>query len=691
MSPVLEVFNVRNGAWYQRGKTPVLPPETFDIAAGATRAQIQTVLNSKPNGATVKLQVGNYDFSDGGKLDPKFQQVVVGPSTPGDYANFRGDIALTGWVQDGARWYVPGVLPPTYSENSQVQCEINTGTGANPCHKREQVWYDGVHLTRVMTLAEVTTGKFYQDFAADRTYIGDDPNGHTVRMSATRVAISSSVNGVRLSKIKVSRFASVAQTGAVVISGDDWIIDNCLFTENHAIGLHLTTSDRTQVRNNIFTKNGQLGMAHHRSVNTIIEYNQFTNNNTDGFWGADWESGGFKATYSNGTIFRYNLSDDNEGCGIWFDIDNINITLGPSNTSTNNYADGIRYEISYAGEIFENFISGNGYRYANNGGRGADYSLLAVAGININTSSDVRVHDNVLGPNQNGIGAQFRTRGPSSTTGLMWDLVNLEVHHNDVQLTTGGTKSGEGVSGIRTQGQTDSTMFFDERKNNRFHDNTYTVIAATDARFAWDQKYMSFSAAQALGYEVGSTIRIAPRPGVRVTAGGNDGHFTMASTSAFTNTGTTALVGDFDATNYGRAAFLRFEKVTIPRGATITAAKFEVRAVGVDTAIPAMTVMAHLSPNSPVPANRTEMVSRPRTTAKVPWVPATWTAATWIDSPSIVSVIQELVNQSTWESGSAITLLVQPQTISWTTQKRVSFRTHEYATNEAAGLIVTWS
>ena len=141
---------------------------------------------------------------------------------------------------------------------------------------------------------------------------------------------------------------------------------------------------------------------------------------------------------------RTNNVHDNRGTGIWFDINNINSNI-LGNTINNNYADGIRYEISYKALISDNKLTGNGYGLATGGGRGMDYSLYAVAAINVNSSPDVEIRQNVVGRNQNGITAQMRSRG-SGTYGA-WDLHNLYVHNNDVTLAT-GARSGEGVQGL---------------------------------------------------------------------------------------------------------------------------------------------------------------------------------------------------------------------------------------------------
>lgn len=676
------------GLWIRRDTpayTPT-PPEVYDVVAGQS---IQAALDTKAAGSTIRVGPGEYRLT--AALTPKTGQRIIGPST-GSPAIITGDVVLSGWTKDGAnnRWYTTsGPLPAAYSETNG-QCEVNSGTGANPCQKRDQVWLDDVHLTRVMSVDQVGPTSFYQDYATGRTYLGVDPSSRLVEMSKLPKALNTlGVNSLTLQKLTFKRFASPAQSAAVVIEGTDCEIAYCTFTENHAIGMHLIQSHRTWVHHNDFFKNGQLGMGHFKSHDTVIESNTFNENNTDGFWRADWESGGFKATFSQRTVLRNNTAHLNEGVGFWFDIDNVGIQVY-GNTATDNYADGLRFEISFGLDCHDNTISGNGFRYATGGGRGSDISMFAVGAININSSPDVEIHHNTIGSNQNGIVAQMRNRGLSASGLGPRDLHNLYVHHNTMQLVTGAS-FGEGVAGLNTLSPVDPDLYYLGEKNNRFDYNTYIVPSVTDKKFAWNHTYNTFAAFQAAGQELNGTVRSAPRPGYRIDDATWDGHWTMASTSSFTTAGTSTLVGDFDDTNYGRASFLHFKNILIPQGAVIDAAKIEVKAFGIDTAIPAMRVYAHDADTSALPANRTEMNGRARTTAFAAWTPSTWINNAWTDSPALTAVIQEIVDRPGWAPGNNITILIQPaDTSAFTTQKRISFRTYDNSPDDGAGLLIDW-
>lgn len=693
MSTATELRLLTGQKWVRRGVDAINGVDaSYDVIAGGS---IQAAIDGTPEGGTVRIGPGKYRLTS--RLQPKRAQKLLGPSS-GGAAIITGDVLLNGWVKDGSanRWYTTsGGLPGPYDDNGQ--CEVITGPNANACKKREQVWIDGVHLERVMTVDQVTPTRFYQDYDTRRTYIGQDPAtltaaGKVVEMSKLADAINSNAVGLVLQRLQFQRFASAGQAGAVILSGTDIEVAYCRFTENHAIGFHMTTAHRARIHHNTFIRNGQLGMGHHRSHNTIIEDNEFIENNTDGFWRADWESGGFKATYSDGTVCRRNTAHNNEGIGIWFDIDNINIDCY-DNVCTDNYADGIRYEISFAAKLHDNRISGNGYRYATAGGRGQDVSMFAVAGINVNSSPDVEVYNNEVLNNQNGISLQSRSRGSSTTwPNEVRETRNAWVHHNRVRQST-GSAFGEGVAaGLNTLGQGTNSGRFYSGLNNRFDHNTYEVVSLTDRRFAWNQGYVTFANFQEAGQDRNSTVSVIPRPGFRIKSPVDDGAFTIESAPQLSTAGNYVVVGDWDAENYSRTIFLRFRDVNIPRGSNLQSAKLEVKSFGIDTAIPRLQISGHAAGDSPEASTRVEMAARPRTTATVPWAPSEWINNAWTDAPSVTPIIQEIVNRPDWRPGNSITLFIQPETIGWTgRQARISIRAYEQSPADAAGLIVNWT
>ncbi|MET7281219.1 right-handed parallel beta-helix repeat-containing protein [Kribbella sp. NPDC005582] len=358
----------------------------------------------------------------GTTIRPKADQVLASA----DGAVLTGSVPLTGWTKDGDRWVVRGALPSAYGKSGQ--CEDNK---ANICHLREQVFVDGTHLTRVASLASVAPGTFYADYAADAVYVGADPTGHKVEMSKTATAIESGATGVVVRGLTIEHFASAPQAGALV-SGPEWTVTANDVRWNHAVGVMLVKANKTLVEKNLIHHNGQLGLGQYSSAAATVSRNVISENNTDGFWVADWESGGIKSTRSSGTVSG-NVIKANRGVGMWADVaDDGRVITG--NKITGNAADGIRFEISRNGVIEKNVVTGNGFGT----GRGSGTSLWDGGGINVNTSSGVTIRGNSVSGNVNGITIQSRTRGTGPWGAYL--LRDVEVTGNTVTMT-GGTQA----------------------------------------------------------------------------------------------------------------------------------------------------------------------------------------------------------------------------------------------------------
>ncbi|MEV8372395.1 right-handed parallel beta-helix repeat-containing protein [Kribbella sp. NPDC056861] len=346
-----------------------------------------------------------------------------------DGAVLTGSVPLTSWTADNGDWVTRGALPAAYGMTGQ--CEDNA---ANICHLREQVFLNGKHLTRVKTRDKVAAGTFYADYAGNAVYLGDNPAGQSVEMSKTATAIQSNATNVAVVGLTVEHFASVPQAGAVVL-GTGWRVFANDIRWNHAVGAMLVNADGATLDRNLIQYNGQLGVGQYSTANGKIVGNQVSNNNTDGFWIADWESGGIKTTWSTNGSVSGNLIKANRGVGLWSDAYDDGRVFS-DNQIVDNAADGIRYEIGRNGTIENNTITGNGLGT----GRGSGTSLWDGGGINVNTSTNVTVRNNTLAGNVNGISIQSRTRGNGP-----WGLNVLRgviVSGNKVTMRGGTTSTG---------------------------------------------------------------------------------------------------------------------------------------------------------------------------------------------------------------------------------------------------------
>ncbi|GAA2789648.1 right-handed parallel beta-helix repeat-containing protein [Kribbella solani] len=414
-------------------KVPVKPAVSSDQAGPAVAGpcsgvvikpgqNAQSIVNSKPAGTTFCFAAGTHRISS--TIRPKANQVLASSQR----AVLTGSVRLTGWVASGSRWVTRGALPAAYGKSGE--CEDNK---ANICYLREQLFVDGVHLTRVASLAAVKAGTFYADYAADAIYLGSNPAGRDVEMSRTATAIESGAKGVVVRGLTIEHFASAPQAGALV-SGPGWKVTANDVRWNHAVGVMLVDADSTKVDRNLIHHNGQLGLGQYSSAAAAVTRNVISSNNTDGFWIADWESGGIKSTRSSGTVSG-NVIKANKGIGMWADVaDDGRSIIG--NQIVGNSADGIRYEISRNGVIVDNTVTGNGFGT----GRGSGTSLWDGGGINVNTSTGVTIKGNRVAGNVNGITIQSRTRGSGPWGTYL--LRDVQVSGNTVEMTGGSQATG---------------------------------------------------------------------------------------------------------------------------------------------------------------------------------------------------------------------------------------------------------
>ncbi|MEI8409360.1 MULTISPECIES: right-handed parallel beta-helix repeat-containing protein [unclassified Kribbella] len=440
------------------------------------------IVDDAPNGTTFCFTAGLHRISQ--TIRPKANQVLA--SDQG--AVLTGSVKLTKWAASNGDWVTTGVLPPPYGQTGQ--CEDNV---ANICYLREQVFLDGKHLTRVAARDKVAPGTFYADYAANAVYLGDNPAGRSVEMSKTATAIQSSANAVTVRGLTIEHFATPPQVGAIQL-GLGWKVYANDIRWNHAVGAMLVNADGAVLEKNLIHHNGQLGVGQYSTLNGTISANEVSYNNTDGFWIADWESGGIKTTWSNGGWVTGNLIKANRGVGLWSDAYDDGRTFN-ANQIVDNAADGIRYEIGRNGTIEDNVITGNGLGT----GRGSGTSLWDGGGINVNTSSNVQVRDNVVANNVNGISIQSRTRGSGPWgQNLLRDIV---VSGNQVTMKGGTTATGmvQNSGAVIPAGEVTLKA------------NSYILDSLTTDRFQRTGQWYTATEWRKTGQDAGSTFMVRSR------------------------------------------------------------------------------------------------------------------------------------------------------------------------------------
>lgn len=219
------------------------------------------------------------------------------------------------------------------------------------------------------------------------------------------------------------------------------------------------------VRGNYIHHNRRYGLTGAVANDLLIEDNEFAYNRTNQSWASD-ESGTMKIADSDGVVFRNNWVHHNYGHGIYFDVRNTN-TLIENNISEYNDKVGIFYEISDTATIRNNTVTGNGRNTSGIQGAGA--------GILVYSSRNTSITNNHVTGNIHGIVGKHSDRGTNQNTGLPYQLRDLHVAGNTVEIN-----HPDGYTGLLDlTGNLESLPW-----NNTFTNNTYTIDPTTTP-FIW--------------------------------------------------------------------------------------------------------------------------------------------------------------------------------------------------------------
>jgi hypothetical protein len=108
---------------------------------------------------------------------------------------------------------------------------------------------------------------------------------------------------------------------------------------------------------------------------------------------------------------------------------------------------------------------------------------------------------------------------------------------------------------------------------------------------------------------------------------------------------------------------LRFEGIAIPAGETITNAYIQFTSDRADDGATLLTVQGEAAvAAAPFTETANNLSARPRTKAAVQWLPDDWPAAGLTGlaqrTPNIATVLQEIIDQPSWQAGNAIALMI---------------------------------
>jgi hypothetical protein len=429
-------------------------------------ANIQALLDAHSEGATFCFAPGTYRLSS--QLRPRRAQKLIG--APGAVLN--GSKVVSGFQFTGSAYVATGFLPSSPSTGPGTCWQ-----GVQGCTYAQDVFLDGTPLKRVVSLADLASGTFYENFTANRIYLKDSPAGHLVEQAYTPRIIESFEPNVMVKGFVAEMAANQAQIAAVRLRGTGSLVEGSEIRFNHGTGVGVYGS---AIRNNKIHHNGQMGMGAN-GPGVVIEGNEVAYNNYAGYswW---WEAGGAKFCFTTDMVVRGNHVHHNRGPGLWTDIDNLRTTY-EGNRVTYNLVAGIEHEISYDAVIRDNVLE-------RNGGGGWDGQIYIYASPNVQVSGNT-----ILGTNGVTLAQSNRGTGKYGPH----ELGNISVYDNTVIRT-----STSGFAAGLVKDLSDDSYF--RSRNILFRHNTYQLPSLAERSFRWWNRSLTASEWRSAGLDTGGTF-----------------------------------------------------------------------------------------------------------------------------------------------------------------------------------------
>jgi len=143
----------------------------------------------------------------------------------------------------------------------------------------------------------------------------------------------------------------------------------------------------------------------------------------------------------------------------------------------------------------------------------------------------------------------------------------------------------------------------------------------------------------------------------RVSQGADDGYIKWNGAAwSYHPTSGDNIAGYYDSSMYKCSTWQLFRNITIPKAATILAAKLTYIADTSQSGTVVRTKVRAADEDNPTrPASTNDYLARPLTEALINWdgIPP-WVVNQVYDSPDFKDVIQELVNRQNWQEGNAM-------------------------------------
>jgi parallel beta-helix repeat protein len=401
-------------------------------------------------------------------------------------AEIRGSDVWSDWSRRDGLW-VHGGLPPLGGGGECLE--------GRDCQPPYQVFLDGTALERVG--GRPSAGQFA--VRGSEVRLADDPTGRTVEVSTRGRWITGRADDVRIEGFRMRHAANPAQNGALNTDGRSrWTVARNVLSDAHGPIVSLQGGAGHVLRDNDVSRSGQLGVHGTDASDVLVQGNRIHDNNLAGF-DPVWEAGGLKMTVMSRLTLTGNEVSDNDGWGLWCDIDCRDTTIS-ANRVHHNTRVGISYEISRRGTIVNNVVWENGLDAAG-WGRGA--------GIICQNCTATTIADNLVAWCPDGITVVEQER----------EIIS----HVEQVVVRGNTIVGtDGTVALGWLTDRSPEYLFRPNARNQGADNRYwfTSREGGSERFAWDgprRRLASFNATP--GEESGRYLQDAEKAGILTAAG----------------------------------------------------------------------------------------------------------------------------------------------------------------------------
>lgn len=296
-------------------------------AFAANKKGIGTNIQVAPGNYPEDLQINSYGNGSGKTSAP----LTIQATTPGTVILDGADV-ITGWEAYDANAFA---APWTDAVSG---CTLSSGWPTDLPSiilANEMVFVNGQPLTEVQTKSQLHQGTFMVSAATGQlvVYPFSGTNMQTAVVEATerqQVLHLLGSRNVVLRGLAFDRAASCLNVeGALIASSSNILLDNVQANWNNWGGIEITGTTNFTMQNSTTSFNGGLGVMGYEVqsglfLNDEADYNDWRGAQA-GFY--DFGQGGVKFGRSHGVTVTGMIAYNNLAEGLWFDTDNMNVTV----------------------------------------------------------------------------------------------------------------------------------------------------------------------------------------------------------------------------------------------------------------------------------------------------------------------------------------------------------------------------